>query len=291
MLFRSASRRLRRLATEGQNATDELAYVVEENVLAWRIVRLHGAAAEEGSRFERASNVLRRLLMKSVAASSMITPVTQLLASFALSMVIVVALWQSRSADATVGGFVSFITAMMMLITPIKHLTDVMGPITRGLAALERGVDMIEQTPPEAGGDHATVRARGQLQLDQVSLRYRPDAAPALDGLTLALSPGQTVALVGPSGAGKTSVVNLLPRFIEPSSGVVTLDGVPLPQWQLDALRRQIALVSQDVVLFNDSVAGNVALGGDADRTRVEQALRDANLWEFVSGQIGRAHG
>jgi len=285
-VMRTVGKRLRRLTQAGQQATDELAYVVEENVLAWRIVRMHGAAPVEAQRFEHTSQTLRRLLLKSVAASASITPLTQVLAACAMSMVIVVALWQAQSSGETVGSFVSFITAMLMLITPIKHLSDVMAPITRGLMALERGLDMIEQTPAEQGGTHQAERALGQLSLQGVRVQYRADQAPALAGLSLEVAAGQTVALVGPSGAGKSTLVHLLPRFIEPSAGSILLDGVALPDWEVGSLRRQFALVSQDVVLFNDSIAANVALGDPADapdrQARVEQALRNANLWDFV---------
>ena len=281
-VMKTASARLRRLAEAGQKATDELAYVVEENVLAWRIVRLHGAAGDEARRFDQSSTVLRRLQMKSVAAAASITPITQVLAACAMSMVIVMALWQSQVADTTVGGFASFLTAMLMLITPIKHLSDVMGPITRGMTALERGLDLIEHNPVELGGQHQVPRAQGGVQLQGVSLHYKDDQAPALDDVTLDVPAGQTVALVGPSGAGKSSLVHLLPRFIEPTAGQLLLDGVPLKDWQVDSLRQQFALVSQDVVLFNDSVAANVALGVEPKLGRVREALQGANLLDFV---------
>jgi subfamily B ATP-binding cassette protein MsbA len=287
-VMRSVGARLRRITAASQTATDELAYVVEENVLAWRIVRMHGASPVEAKRFDGANQVLRRLLLKSVAASASITPLTQVLASIAMSVVIMVALWQSKSGGETVGSFVSFITAMLMLITPIKHLSDVMAPITRGLMALERGLDLIDQTPAEQGGSHTTERAQGRLRLDDLSVQYRPDQPPALDHVTLEVAAGETVALVGPSGAGKSTLVHLLPRFVEPTGGRVLLDDVALGDWQVGALRHQFALVSQDVVLFNDSVAGNVALGDDGDEpqreTRVREALANANLLDFVMG-------
>jgi subfamily B ATP-binding cassette protein MsbA len=142
----------------------------------------------------------------------------------------------------------------------------------------------MDRSPAEAGGGHQAERAHGELQLQDVQLRYRDDQAPALDGLSLHVAAGETVALVGPSGAGKSSLINLLPRFVQPSSGQISLDGVPLADWNVAALRRQFALVSQDVVLFNDSVAANVALG-DAmpDRARVQEALHGANLGDFVA--------
>jgi subfamily B ATP-binding cassette protein MsbA len=179
--------------------------------------------------------------------------------------------------------------AMLQLIAPIKHLSEVAGPITRGMAALERGVALVEATPAEAGGGHAAgddSSSRGELELQEVSLRYADDGAPALDGVSLQIRPGETVALVGPSGAGKSTLVNLLPRFLEPTQGTLRLDGIPLREWDVQALRRQFALVSQDVVLFNGSVAANVALGDgrldDTVRDRVREALRGANLLDFV---------
>ena len=282
-VMRTVSKRLHRLTVAGQSATDELAYVVEENVLAWRIVRLHGAQAGEARRFAERSNALRRLALKTVAANSTMTPVTQLLAASALSAVLVVALWQSGTSGGTVGSFASFITAMLMIISPIKSLSEVAGPITRGMAALERGVALIDDSPLERGGSFDPGRSSGDLELRNVTLRYREDQLPALDDVSLTLHAGEAVALVGPSGAGKSTFVNLLPRFIEPSSGSLWLDGRPLGEWNMQALRRQFALVSQDVVLFNDSVAQNVCLGAALDRDRVAEALRSANLSDFVA--------
>ena len=288
LVMRALGRRLHRVTVQGQQATDELAYVVEENMLAWRIVRLHGAEAQQGGRFFERADRVRRLMLKAVVAGGTMTPVTQMLAACALSVVIVIALWQSRSGGTSVGDFVAFVTAMLQLVAPAKHLSDVMAPLTRGLAAVERGLDLIEQSPVEQGGTHdgglVNGKARGDIRFDAVSLRYRDDSAPAVDALTLHVRPGETVALVGPSGAGKTTLVNLLPRFIEPSSGHISLDGVPLRDWNMRALRRQFALVSQDVVLFNDSIAANVTLGVNMPREAVRDALRSANLLDFAEG-------
>jgi len=280
-------KRLHRLTIAGQKATDDLAYVVEENVLAWRIVRLHDAGPAQSARFGAASELLRRLMLKSTVASASMTPLTQILAAIALSAVITIALWQSGTGGATVGSFVAFVTAMLMLIAPIKHLSDAVAPIARGLAAVERGIQLIDEVPVESGGSHAPARARGLIDLDDVTLRYRDDQAAALNGLSLTIRAGETVALVGPSGAGKSSLVHLLPRFVLPTAGEIRLDGVPLRDWDVRALRRQFAFVSQDVVLFNDSVAANVALGSDPggplDRPRIEAALKGAHLLDFVN--------
>ena len=284
LVMRVIGRRLHRLTVEGQKATDDLAYVVEENVLAWRIVRLHGAQPHQGQRFLGRADRVRNLMMKAVVAGASMTPVTQMLASVALSVVIMLALWQSSAGGATVGGFVAFVMAMLQLVAPVKHLSDVMAPLTRGLAAVERGLDLIEHSPAEAGGNYDGGRARGDIAFEGVGLRYRDDGPPAVEGLDLQVRAGETVALVGPSGAGKTTLVNLLPRFIAPTSGRITLDGVALGDWQIDALRRQFALVSQDVVLFNDTVAANVSLGAEMTVEQVRDALRGANLLGFVDG-------
>src|ERR1700761_3780994 len=290
-LVRIVSKRLHRLNVAGQNATDDLAYVVEENVLAWRIVRLHGAADQEQRRFENSSRLMRSLNIKQQAAGSLMSPVTQVLASFALAAVLWMALADSARAHSTPGAFVAFITCMLLLIQPFKQLSDVMAPLTRGTAAMERGLDMLEAIPVESGGTLAPGRVKGDIEFRGVGLRYvardsteLPDGTQvaALSDVSLKIAAGETVAFVGPSGAGKTSLVNLLPRFIEPTSGDILIDGARIHDYEMTALRSQFALVSQDVVLFNDSVAANVALGAVADPARVRDALAGANLLDFV---------
>jgi ATP-binding cassette, subfamily B, bacterial MsbA len=282
LVMKVLSRRLHRITRASQDATDRLAYVVEENVLAHRVVRLHEAQAAQGERFQSLNRELRRLAMKSTVAASTMTPATQMLAAAALSAVICTALWQSSTSGITVGGFASFVTAMLMLIAPIKHLSEVASPITRGLAAVERGLDLIDNTPAETEGTHDVAHARGELALEKVSVRYPGSSTDALDAVDLRVKPGQTVALVGSSGSGKTTLVNLLPRFVEPTAGRIVLDGVDLREWKLSALRRQFAFVSQDVVMFNDSIAANVTLGLEPDRARIEAALDAANLRAHV---------
>lgn len=282
-VMRVLGKRLHRITLESQAATDQLAYVVEENMLAWRIVRLHGAEQQQGARFAARAGRVRQLMMKALVAGATMTPVTQMLAAVALSAVIVLALWQSSVGGSTVGTFVAFVMALLQLIAPVKHLSDIMAPLTRGLVAVERGVDLIETSPVEQGGPHDGGRARGDIHFNAVTLRYGDKTAAAVDNISLHVKAGETVALVGPSGAGKTTLVNLLPRFVLPSSGHISLDGVDLANWQMLALRRQFALVSQDVVLFNDSIANNVSLGLNMSTEQVREALRAAHLLDFAN--------
>ncbi|VTU20067.1 MULTISPECIES: lipid A export permease/ATP-binding protein MsbA [unclassified Variovorax] len=282
-IMKVLSKRLYHLTRLGQQATDELAYVVEENVLAHRMVRLHNAEAGQTARFERLSHSLNRLAVKSTIASAAMTPLTQLLAAVALSVVVMIALWQSGEQGLTVGGFVAYITAMLMLIAPIRRLADMANPITRGLAALERGLALIDSVASEPQGRFELPRAEGHIELRDVRVNYRgDDEARALDGVSLAIEPGEVVAFVGPSGSGKTTLVNLLPRFVLPSAGQVLLDGHETAEWQLRSLRAQFAMVSQDVVMLNDTLAANVALGASIERQRVLECIAAANLTGHV---------
>lgn len=276
------TRRVHKLTQANQEATDQLAYVVEENVLAHRDIRLYAAQATQAKRFNVLSESLRHLAMKSTVAGAAMTPMTQMLAAVALSAVISVALIQSASSGTSVGGFVAFVTAMLMIIAPVRQLSEVSSPITRGLVALERALALIEQTPDESSGSFVIPRATGTLLFSELLVQYPSGLEPALIIKELSIHPGETVALVGASGSGKTTLVNVLTRFVDINSGEVTLDGHELRDWQLPALRAQFSLVSQQVVMINDTVAANVALGLPMDRQKVMQCLMSANLEAFV---------
>ena len=281
-IMKTLSKRLYRITKSSQQSTDALAYVVEENVLAHRMVRLHGAQQAQAQRFVELSRQLRKLNIKSTIASAAMTPTTQLMAAVALSAVICIALWQGRSDNVTVGSFVAFISAMLMLIAPLRRMADVANPITRGVAALERGLALMEDSQIEQSGTQRPAHVQGAIELRDVVVAFGEDKAPALNGVSLQVRPGEVVALVGPSGAGKTTLVNLLPRFLNPSAGQILMDGLALPEWDLGYLRQQFAMVSQDVVMFNDSVAANVALGAAIDEARVWSCLEAANLATHV---------
>ena len=282
-VMRVLTRRLHRLTKANQDATDNLAYVVEENVLAHRDIRLYGAQVSQSQRFELLSNSLRQLALKSTVAGAAMTPMTQMLAAVALSAVISVALVQSASSDTSVGGFVAFVTAMLMIIAPIRQLSEVSSPITRGLAALERGLELIENTPRETEGSFTKSRATGKIRLSDVHVQYAPDAAPAIKSLNLSIRAGETLALVGSSGSGKTTLVNILPRFVDVRSGHVFLDDRDIREWSLHSLRAQFAFVSQHVIMINDTIAANVALGLPLDFDKVTECLKAAHLAELIS--------
>lgn len=287
------NRRLRGLNREQQAMTSELAYIVEESVSGHKIVKVHGGEAYEMGRFIEKADRLRRFALKTAVVGGLNQPITQLVASMALSVVLVIALMQSSTEGTTVGGFAAFITAMMLIISPIKHIADINQPLQRGLTAAEMIFGLMDQPIEEDDSRKAGVqrieKAKGAIAFKDVSFAYQqdPDRQDALKHVSLSIQVGEIVAFVGPSGGGKSTLVNLLPRFYKPTSGVIELDGVNLEQLSLFDLRRQIAFVSQDVILFNDSIAANVAYGTDAisgiDRGRVIEALEAANLSNLMS--------
>lgn len=283
-IMKVLSKRLYKVTKMSQDATDELAYVVEENSLANRMVRLHAAQTQQVTRFNGLSRRLEGLAIRSTIASAAMTPLTQIMAAGAISVIVCLAMWQSRTQDPlTVGAFMQFALAMLGLVAPMRRLTDVANPLTRGVAALERGLALLDSLGDETGGSYTKARALGHIQLQSVSVQFDEHGAPALRHLSVEVEAGQTVALVGPSGAGKTTLVNLLPRFLEPSGGQLLLDGQPLAQWDMQSLRNQFAMVSQDVVMLNVSVAENVALGTTPDEKRVQACLDAANLGDLVA--------
>jgi subfamily B ATP-binding cassette protein MsbA len=283
-VMRMLTARLHKLTKANQDATDRLAYVVEENVLAHRDIRLYAAQASQAQRFDFLGDSLRHLAMKSTVAGAAMTPVTQMLAAMALSAVISVALVQSTTADTSVGGFVAFVTAMLMIIAPIRQLSEVSSPITRGLAALERGLALIEDVPQETQGSFSKLRASGEIEFQGVVVQYgAADSAPVINRLSLSIHGGETIAIVGASGSGKTTLVNLLPRFVDLRSGHILLDGHDVCDWNLQSLRAQFAFVSQHVIMLNDSIAANVALGMEMQRDKVLACLNAANLGALVT--------
>ena len=288
LIMKKINKRLRVLNREQQTLTSDLAYIVEESTAGYKIVKVHGAQEYEMHRFAQKAERLRQFALKSAVAGGLNQPITQLIASMALSVVLVIALMQSATEGTTVGGFASFITAMMLVISPLKHLADINQPLQRGLTAAEMIFGLMDQ-PFEEDEDRrqnmrALDKAKGAIRFENVGFSYEQEEGrqEALSNINLTIQPGDVIAFVGPSGGGKSTLVNLLPRFFKPTSGHIYLDDLPLEDIVLADVRKQIAFVSQDLILFNDTIAANVAYGAvgqkGIDRGRVIEALEAANL-------------
>ncbi|HEX8988772.1 MAG TPA: lipid A export permease/ATP-binding protein MsbA [Rhodocyclaceae bacterium] len=278
------SKRLRSTSRGVQFAMGRIVQVLQETIEAHKVVKVFGGQEYEKQRFARANAEQRAQAMRATVASAALGPIVQVFASIALAIIIVFALRKSAADGATVGSFVSFITAMLMLLAPLKRLTDVNAPLQRGLAAAESVFTLVDEAPEVDEGTIELGRARGDVAFDHLSFSYPGAARPALDDLSLAIRPGETVALVGASGSGKTTLANLLPRFHHPSGGRILVDGHDIEALTLQSLRANIALVSQDVVLFNDSVAANIAYGtlNRVSRDEIVAAARAAHALEFI---------
>jgi len=284
LAVRYFTRRLRDTSRAGQQAVGGIAETLDEAIGNQRVVRIFGGQRYETERFARAAQLIRRANMKQATAAAATVPVTQLLVAMAIAAIIYLAAQQVLAGQTDVGGFIEFIAATGMLLQPLKRLTGINEPLQRGVAACESIFGLIDEAPEEDRGTVTLPRAQGAIRFDNVTLRYRPDAPPALDNVSLAIEPGETVALVGPSGSGKTSLVHLIPRFYRPQSGRIAVDGHDVGELTLESLRRQIALVSQNVVLFNDTVAANIAYGESAGAAEddIVRAAEAAHAMGFI---------
>nr|WP_315220743.1 lipid A export permease/ATP-binding protein MsbA [uncultured Duganella sp.] len=289
-------RRMRHLSKSAQAAMGDLTNVLDESISGQRVVKIFGGQKYEQTRFDNVVKTNRQLAVKHAATSALNSGIIMLLIGITLSSVIYFALIRSQAGALSPGDFVAFMSALMAMQSPIKNLTKINEPMQRGLAAAESVFGLIDTETEADTGTRTLERAEGRLQLDDVSFHYRgadgqplsPDARPALDRVSLDIAAGETVALVGSSGSGKTTLAGLLPRFYDVSSGGIKLDGVDLREYTLASLRSQIALVSQDVVLFNDTLAANIAYGDPApSMERIEAAARAAHAHEFIERQPG----
>jgi subfamily B ATP-binding cassette protein MsbA len=281
-----AGRRMRHLSKSAQAAMGDLTNVLDESISGQRVVKIFGGQQYEQTRFDQVVKLNRQLAVKHAATSALNSGIIMLLIGITLSSVIYYALLRAQAGALSPGGFVAFLTALMAMQSPIKNLTKINEPMQRGLAAAESVFGLIDTEAEADQGGKTLERAEGRLVLEDVSFRYGADkdARPALDHVSLDIAAGETVALVGSSGSGKTTLAGLLPRFYDVTSGVIKLDGVDLRDYTMASLRRQIALVSQDVVLFNDTLAANIAYGDpEPSMQRVEAAARAAHAHEFIA--------
>ncbi|MCS0611656.1 lipid A export permease/ATP-binding protein MsbA [Massilia kyonggiensis] len=280
VIVRTTSRRLRHLNRENQRVTAEMTQVVEEAARGHQVIRVFSGERYENRRFYLRSEALRGFSQRMTVAFAATTPVTQIATSLALSLVVVLAL----RADMTVGEFTKFVTLMLMLLTPLKALAEVNGPMQRGIAAAETVFDLIDAPVEHDPGTRTIARAQGHVRFEHVKFRYPNAQSLALDDVSLEVKPGQTVALVGMSGGGKSTFVNLVTRFYEPEAGRILLDGIPYQDIQLPSLRAQLALVSQNVVLFDDTLRANIAYGVEhVDEARLAAAIHAAHLDDVVA--------
>lgn len=284
VIVRMTGRRLRSLTQAYLKINGELTQVIEETTRAQQVIKVFGGQQYERDRFDERGERLRRYSMKMSSTFAATVPITQVMAACALSIVIVIALIQTNQNQTTVGGFVSFITAMLMLITPLKRLAEINGPLQRGLAAADAVFALIDAPAERVGGRILTARAAGKLEFDNVSFTYPGQQQPALKHIDLTILPGETIAFVGMSGGGKSTLVNLVPNFYTVDHGMIRLDGQPIESISLDSLRAQMAMVSQNVVLFDDTVAANIAYGDAVpDRQRVIAAAKAAYLEQMIA--------
>ena len=284
-VVRLTAKRLKRLIQENQHMNAEITQTLEEAMRAQQVIKIFGGQRYEASRFTDRSERLRRFLLKTASTMATTEPITQFINSFSVSVIIMIALSQAGDGQMTVGGFASFITAMLMTLTPLKHLAGVNGPLQRGLAAASTVFGIIDAMPERENGKVLAERAKGRLDFENVGFAYPGQRQPALADIQLSVAPGETVALVGMSGGGKTTLVNLVPEFFAPASGRILLDGQPISEIALPSLRAQMAMVSQNVVLFDDTVAANIAYGdATPDHVRIEAAARAAYLEDVIAG-------
>ena len=279
------SKRMRKLSRSLQDSVGELTRIIQEAINGNREIKIFGGEDYEKQRFQKINNWIRRYHMKVAAASETNVPVVQVLTAASLTIVVYFAALQSQSGEITVGEFVALITALALLSSPIKRLTKVNVHLQGGLAAAESVFSLIDEIKEIDHGQTVVDRASGNIEFINVSYTHYGSEGPVLHDVNLKIAAGETIALVGPSGGGKTTLASLLPRFYNPSAGTILLDGVDTQELKLTSLREQIAYVGQHIILFNETVAANIAYGAqgrDASEQEIRDAAERAHALEFI---------
>ena len=284
VVVQKVNQRVRKMGSRTYDAQLQLVHKVDDVTRAWREVRSFDAAEHERSSFAERARDVQRSTLKTAAAGALTQPLSQLIASIGLSLIICLALLQARETNTGVGEFAAFVTALLLLTSRLRHLSDLAQPITTAMVVARGCLGLMDMPAEPDTGTQELSHCRGDVAMQGISLRYPDAERPALDGLDLTFKAGQTTALVGSSGAGKSSIIHLLLGFGQPDQGQVLLDGIDIQALKKANLRRQFAVVSQDIVLFDASVADNIAYAQPRDAARLEQALRAAHLWDFVQG-------
>lgn len=278
-------RRLRSINRDTISMNAELTRVVQESIDGQRVVKLFDGYERESGRFAYVNARLRRFAMRAASADAAMSPVSQFFIAVAVAAVIAVALYQANHGGLTVGSFAAFMAALGQIFDPVKRLTKIAGSMQRMLVSAESVFTLVDSLPEkDTGTIELQEPVKGRIEFRNVTHRYEGASNDVLKGISLTVEPGQTVALVGRSGSGKTTLVNTIPRFVVPVSGEVRIDGHDVRDITLASLRRQLALVSQDVVMFDGTIADNVGYGSlhEASRQEIRDALQAANLLEFV---------
>jgi ATP-binding cassette, subfamily B, bacterial MsbA len=284
LAIRAFNRRLRGLTRHTQRSMGEITQVLQESIEGQKVVKIFGGQGYEKGRFKDAVNRVRQLLLKEQASGAANVPIVQLFAAIAIAVVIQRVMLDVQADKTTVGAFVAFIAAMLLVMAPLKRLTGVSEHIQRGLSAAESIFKLLEEPAEADQGIVDLGRAKGDVRLESVTFQYPATERPALRNVTLHVHPGETVALVGQSGSGKTTLANLVPRFYRPASGRILVDGHDLSDITLSSLRGNIGMVSQDVTLFNDTVSANIAYGTKAGvpEAQIVAAAKAAHAWDFI---------
>jgi subfamily B ATP-binding cassette protein MsbA len=279
------NRRFRRYSTRIQDSVGDVTQIAEEAIEGQRVVKTFGGQVYEQQRFDEANENNRRLNMKMEATNAASVPVVQLVAAAASAIVIYIALTQVEKETLSIGSFISFIAAMMMLHTPMKRLTRITASLQRGIAAAESIFTFVDTPREDDSGMQPLDRCGGAVSYRNVHFSYGAEKGKVLDDIALDIKPGQSVAFVGRSGSGKSTLVSLLARFYDVTDGVIEIDGHDIREIPLEALRGNIALVSQHITLFNDTIANNIAYGslGEASREAITRAAEAAHAMEFIS--------
>ncbi len=280
------SRRMRRLGRGQVSASGDLTSVIEEAISCNRIIKIYGGQAIESEAFSRSNTVIRRQAMRLAIAQAFQTPLSQFVAATGVAIILTIALIQARAGTATTGDFVSFITAMLMMFSPLRHLADVNSHLQRGLASAEGVFELLDEDQElDSGTKRFERRAKGDIEFSNVTVRYAMRDASALQAVNLRIPAGKTYAFVGPSGGGKSTLANLIPRLYDPEIGAVFIDGIEVREFELRSLRSQIALVSQDVVLFNDTIRNNILYGAEKQtEDLLDSVIEMADLRSFING-------